>query len=147
MAETTNALDRDQIAGSRTAVPQSVVGCDSRTQQRCRFGIAQCVGYRCQRLDRSHHIFLISTVVVDTRNLHVLTVSKVSATAFPASVVVTSVSANPDTLPRLPDRNSGYHFVNDTRRDRYRAGALHRHDDARGGEPWHAHRQGSLRLG
>src|SRR5579871_603537 len=68
--------------------------------------------YGSQRLDRSHHVLLISAVVVDARNFHVLAVSEISTPAFAAGVVVPAVPADPHTLPLRPDRYSGADFVN-----------------------------------
>src|SRR5271169_4559963 len=113
MAQTANTFDRDQSARRRAAVPQRVKGCDSGTQQRSRFGIAECVGYRRQRFDGSDHVLLVSTVVADARNLRVTAVQDASAPAFGTCVVLPAMPADADTLSLLPSGDPGAQFIDD----------------------------------
>src|SRR5713101_6411481 len=113
MAQTANTLDRDQSARRRAAVPQSVKGRDSRTQQRSRFDIAECVGYRRQRFDGSDHVLLVSTVVADASNFRVTAVQEASSPAFGTGVVLPAMPADADTLSLLPSGDLGAQFIDD----------------------------------
>src|SRR5579863_4323738 len=113
MAQTANTLDRDQSARRRAAVSQSVKGRDSRTQQRSRFGIAECVGYRRQRFDGSDHVLLVSTVVADACNFRVTAVQEASSPAFGTRVVLPAMPTDADTLSLLPSGDLGAQFIDD----------------------------------
>src|SRR3974390_1964965 len=68
-------------------------------------------GPRRQCLDRRHHVLLISAVVADASNLHVLAITKIAAPAFGTGVVVSAVPADSNALTLLPFGNARTHFI------------------------------------
>ncbi len=113
VTESANALHRDQIAGESAAVPQRVVGGDSSAEQWSRFGILQAIGHRSQCFNRRDHVLLISAVIADAGDHHILTIGKVAAPALDTGIVLTAMPADSDTLPFLPRRNTRTQFIDD----------------------------------
>src|SRR5581483_9901307 len=105
----------NQVAGERTAVSQRVVRGDPGTEQWGCLDVAQTGWYRGQGLDRSNHVLLITSVVADAANLHVLAITKIATAALPARVVVATVPANANTLSFLPRGNALPDPINDAR--------------------------------
>ena len=115
VTQTADALHRNQVAGKRTAVPQRVEGGNSGAEQRRRFDVAQTFRYRRQRLDRSHHVLLVSAVIADARNFQVPAIAKISAPARETRAVLAAVPADTDALSLLPRGNTGTQFIDDAR--------------------------------
>ena len=102
VAQTADALYRDQVARERAAVPQRVVGGDSGAQERRRFDVAESLRYRHERFGRSEHVLLISAVVADARKFQVVAVAKVSPAAARTRAVMAAVPAHADALSLPP---------------------------------------------
>src|SRR5262249_42626650 len=110
VAQTADPLYSDKVARKRTAVPQRVVGGNSRAEQRGCFDVAQGLRYCHQCLDRSHHVLLISAVIADAWNFQIPAIAKISTLALAAGVVVAAVPADAGALPPAPHGNTGADF-------------------------------------
>src|ERR1017187_6354745 len=94
---------------------QRVIGSNSGAEQRRCVGVIQSVRYSHERFSRRDHVFLVASVVADTRNLQVAAVIKVSAPAFATRPVMAAVPADTYTLAFLAVGNNGADFINDAR--------------------------------
>src|SRR5262249_29058079 len=81
---------------------------------RCRFHVAKSFRNSYHSFDRRQHVFLIAAVIADAANFLVLTMTEISAAAFAASVVVTTMPAHACALSFLPRGNARADCIDDT---------------------------------
>src|SRR5215469_13049779 len=115
VSEAADTLHCNQTVWRRAAVSQRIESSDSSTQQRSRFGIAECIWYRRQCFDRSDHVLLISSVVANACHFGVLAIKEASTPAFDTGVVLPAMPSHADALPFLPSGNFAAQCIDDAR--------------------------------
>src|SRR6266446_1526863 len=111
VTKTADPLHRDKISGESAGVAQRVVCRDSSAEQRRCFDGIETFRNGCERRDRSHHVLLITAVVADARNFHILAITKISAPAIKTYTVVAAVPTNADALSLLPFGDTGAQLI------------------------------------
>jgi hypothetical protein len=106
MPQTADALYGDEIARAQPGVPERVIRCDPRTEER------RCVCRRYSVRNRGEssrfhdYDFGISAIGCDTRNDQVLAVNKISSSTRFTITAFTSKPSNSYALPGLPAANT-----------------------------------------
>ena len=124
MSQTSNALDRDEIAAPSPCVSQRVVNRDASTKQRHCFVGWQVLGHESDRFAVRDHVLGVSTVEVDRRDLLKLAVEEITSAARIAFEAVSAVPAYAHALARLPEGDIGTRLHRCGRR----SGVLERED-------------------
>jgi hypothetical protein len=112
MPKATNALHRDQISAAQASVAKSVVGRNTRAEQRSGLHGSELVGNGSDAVRFSNHYFRISTIDSYSRCDGVLTLHHVSASARFAHPIFTAEKADTDALTDFPFGYSAAHSLN-----------------------------------
>jgi hypothetical protein len=112
MAQPTDSLHRDQIARARSRISQRVVNGNTRTQQRGGFIRGKIVWHQCYGLGRHQHVFGVSSVEMDRRNLLDLAVHEVAAAARSTHKAMPAMPTDAHALARLPLRDLRANCIN-----------------------------------
>src|SRR5271165_2665363 len=102
MPESTQTENPDQIARAGTAIPEGVVGGDSRAHQWARVLRREPFRNSRQRLDRGDHVIRVASVVGDAGYLQGAAGNEISAPAGLTVPAMTAMPAHANSLPRLP---------------------------------------------
>jgi hypothetical protein len=102
MPKAANALHGDQISAAQASVTKSVVGRDTRAQERGGFCGTELIRNGSNAARFSDHHFRISTIRGYSRYDGVLTLHHVSASARFAHAILAAEEANTDPLPDFP---------------------------------------------
>src|SRR4029453_15122066 len=102
MAETADALNRNNIASARTRIAQRVEGGDAGAEQRRGVDGIELVGDRCERLDRRDHVVGMAAVEVNAGNPEVAAGDEIAAPAAGARPANAAEPAEADSLARAP---------------------------------------------
>jgi hypothetical protein len=103
------------ISGTRSAMPQAVVGGYTGAHQRSRIHIGQVAGNQRQRIRRSHHVIGVSPVEGDAGNLLILAENEVAPAARRAVVAVPAMPAQAHALANFEKRHIRSHGVHHAR--------------------------------
>ena len=114
MPKATNALHSDQISTAQAGVAKSVVGRDTRAQERGGLCRSELVWNGSDAARLSDHHFRISSIHGDSRYHGVLTIHDVSASARFAHPVFAAEEADADSLTDLPLGHAAAQGVNAT---------------------------------
>ena len=116
MPKTTNALHGDQISAAQAGVAKSVVGRDTRAEERGGFCGSEFVRNGSDAACFSDHHFRISPIHVYSRYHRVLTIHDVSASARFAHAVFAGNETDTNSLTDFPLGHSaaqGFNAAND----------------------------------
>jgi hypothetical protein len=102
MPKAANALHSDQISAAQASVAKSVVGRNTRAEERGGLNGSELVRNGSNAVRFSNHHFRISTIDGDTRCDGVLTLHHVSASAWFAHPIFTAEKADTDALTDFP---------------------------------------------
>jgi len=106
MSKSANALHRDQISAAQAGVAKSVVGGDTRAEERGGFGGTELVRNGSDGASFSDHHFRISSIHGHPQYNWVLTIHSVSASARLAHPVFASDQADTNALTDSPSRHT-----------------------------------------
>jgi hypothetical protein len=106
MPKAPNALHSDQISAAQAGVAKSVVGRDTRAEERGGFGGREFVRNGSDAARFSDHHFRISSVRGYSGYHGVLTIHHVSASAWLAHPIFAAEEADTDPLTDCPSRHS-----------------------------------------
>ena len=107
-----NSLHRDEIAGTRTAVPQRIECSDPGAQQRSSFRRIESIGNARYSLDWRDHIFLIATVEIKSSDCAFLAVRKIAGAAGRAGIVLSAMPANANAISLFPGGHTRTDLIN-----------------------------------
>ena len=107
MAESTDALNGDQIARARARVAERIEDCDAGAKQRRGFGCGEVIGDGGDRLGGRDHVFLVTAVVTDAGDFFILAVNEIAAAAGIAGEIMAAVPSDSYALAGLPVGNVG----------------------------------------
>ncbi|HKT35973.1 MAG TPA: hypothetical protein VJR03_14190, partial [Nitrospira sp.] len=111
VAETSNALDGNEVTGASAGIPQRIEDSDPGTEERRGFVGWKIVWHDSDRLGGSDHVLSVSSVEVDCGDLFELAVDEVAAAAGITNKAVSAMPADADALTRFPLRDVGTDFV------------------------------------
>jgi hypothetical protein len=114
MPKATNALHSHQISCAQACIAKSVVGRDTRAEERSGFRGPDFIRNGSQAARFSDHHFRISSIHSYSRYHGVLTVHNVSAPARFARPVFAAEETDTNALPDLPSRNVGTELLDTT---------------------------------
>jgi hypothetical protein len=134
MPKTTNALHGDQISAAQAGVAKSVVGRDTRAEERGSLHGSELVRNGSDAACFSDHHFRVSSIDVYSRYHRVLAIHDVSASARFAHSVFSGNQANTNPLTDFPPGhtctqrfNATHHFMpRNARQSQTRVGARDR---------------------
>jgi len=134
MPKATNALHRDQISAAQAGVAKSVVGRDTRAEERGGFYGPELIWNGCDAACFRDDDFGVSSVHGYPRYHWVLAIHHVSASAWLTDSVFAAEEADTDTLTDFPSGytsaqgfNAANYFVpRNARQSQTRVGARHR---------------------
>jgi hypothetical protein len=107
MAEASDALDGDEIAGARAGVAQCVVDGDACAEQQSGFVGRETIGHESDGLGGSNHVPLIAAVEVNGSDLLELAVDEIAAAAGIALEAVSAVPSDGNPLAGFPQGHVG----------------------------------------
>jgi hypothetical protein len=114
MSQTSDALDRNEIAAARSRISQRVVHRNAGTKQRRRFVGWQVIGHERDRFRIHDHVLGVPAVEVNRRDLSEFAVHEITAAARIAFEAVSSMPAHADALARLPEGDVGTNGIDAT---------------------------------
>jgi hypothetical protein len=112
MPKATNALHSDQISSAQAGVAKSVVGRNTRAEERGGFCRAELIRNESDAARFSDHHFRISSIHGYARYNGVLTIHNVSASARLAHPVFAAEEADTDALTDFPSGHSAAQCLN-----------------------------------
>jgi len=111
VAEASNALHGDQIAGACSGISQGVIDGDPGAEKWSGFWGGEVVGDRGYGFGWDDYVFCVASVEADAGNLLVLAEDKIAAATGIAYEAVSAMPANADTLTALPEGDVGAYGV------------------------------------
>src|SRR5262245_46588438 len=105
MAQSPNAVHRDDVSPARTRIAQSVENGDACTHERSGFFRRQIAGNRRQCSRGRNHVFLITAVKVDAGNFAFETHGKVAFSTLLAHEAVPTMPTDTNPLTSCPGRH------------------------------------------
>jgi hypothetical protein len=106
MPKATNALHSDQISAAQAGVAKSIVGRDTRAEERGSFCGPELIGNGGDAARFSDHHLRISSIHGYSRYHGVLAIHNVSASAWLARAVFAAEEADTDPLTDFPSGHS-----------------------------------------
>src|SRR5262249_16726128 len=111
MPESADAVHGNDLSGACTRMAQRVVDRDARTHKGTRFRGRQCLGNRREGFRPCNHVFGVSAVEVEARDLALHAHGEVPAPALVADETMSPMPADAHTLPWPPRSNVVAHRI------------------------------------
>jgi hypothetical protein len=107
MTESSDALNRDQIAGMRARIAQRIENGDAGTEKRAGLGGVKVVWDGSDGFGGRNHVFRVTAIVADAGNLFELAIDEVAATAGIAGETMAAVPTDSYALAGFPVADAG----------------------------------------
>jgi hypothetical protein len=102
MSQSADALDRYQVAGARTGIPQGVEDRDASAKQRSSLVRRQIVGHQRDPFSGCNHVFRVASIKVNRGDLFNFAIDEVAAAAPLAYETMPAVPAHTNALTGPP---------------------------------------------